>query len=89
MPTIGEEFWLYSDSRHWAGLHPTYVQSIFEVGSESGWDKVVLPQGFPAPEHLDLSFGTPKAGDLLFATRNSLYWLTDIEEVPVPKSQRL
>ncbi len=72
LPTVGKEFFI-------GILRTTEVKSIYEHDGIAGNDKLVLPAGFPNATKLVMP--EVKSGDMLFATLNSIYHLTDITRI--------
>jgi hypothetical protein len=57
-------------------LSTSKVKSIYIRGSEN--DKLVIPSDFPDAKELDFSSVKLKNGEMLLATCNSIYMITDI-----------
>lgn len=75
-PQIGEIFIIYGSVRYEDRaeyLRTTPLRSIWVVGDASR-DKLILPDSFPDRETLQFP-DEVNAGDILFATLNSVYWL--------------
>lgn len=81
LPEVGEAFCGYLTP--YGHFNTSTVKSVFVAGSDPR-DKLVLPESFEAREQLEIP--EVKEGDYLLSTKNSLYWLKNIEQVPVPKS---
>lgn len=78
-PEVGSTF-LIGSEKVWDIVRTSTVKSIYTHGSggTDGWDKLVLPKDFPNRDKIVLP--ALHKGDILFATHNSIYLLTDIME---------
>lgn len=76
-PKVGESFHFSSDSSY-PFIITSIVKSVYIKDTDQ--DKLVLPSNFP--EASDLNFDDIKlnSNDVLFATNNSIYLMTDIQK---------
>lgn len=74
-PKVGRSFYLKTSPAGW--IQTSVVRSVFV--QDTNQDKLVLPEDFPDALHLDTSNVKLLPGEMLVATMNSLYKLTDIK----------
>lgn len=75
-PEVGKE--LFVQCRGFQFLKTSTVKSIYKMDSDQ--DKLVLPSDFPDAVELDFSGLKFQSGDMLIATRNSIYAIWNIQE---------
>ena len=77
-PVVGKRFdveGIKSRAEDWFSSSP--IKSIYVHGT--GRDKLVLPSDFPDALHLDMSKLDMKPGEMLLATLNSVYLVSDLK----------
>lgn len=74
-PKIGMPFYIVTEDEL-EGVRTSRVKSFYVHDTNN--DKLVLPSDFPDARDLDFSKVNLKSGEMLIATCNSIYMVTDI-----------